>query len=48
MAGVASQFSDLGMSADMVNQFVPVILEHAQTAASEQAMQLLQGAFTAL
>jgi hypothetical protein len=48
MAGVASQFSDLGMSADMVNQFVPVILEHAQTAGSEQAMQLLQGAFTAL
>ena len=48
MAGIASTFSDLGMSPDMVNQFVPVILEHAQTAGSEQAMQLLQTAFTAL
>ena len=48
MAGIASQFSDLGMSPDMVSQFVPVILDYAQTAGSEQAMQLLQGAFTAL
>jgi hypothetical protein len=48
MAGVASTFSDLGMSPEMVNQFVPVILEYAQSAGSEQAMQLLKGAFTAL
>ena len=48
VAGVASAFSNLGMSPDMVNQFVPVILEYAQSAGSEQAMQLLQGAFTAL
>jgi hypothetical protein len=48
IAGVASSFSELGMSPDMVNQFVPVILEYAQSAGSEQAMQLLQGAFTAL
>ena len=48
MAGIASSFSDLGMSPDMVSQFVPVILDYAQTAGSEQAMQLLQGAFTAL
>jgi hypothetical protein len=47
IAGVASTFSDLGMSTDMVNQFVPVVLEYAQTAGSEQAMQLLQGALTA-
>ena len=47
VAGVASSFSDLGMSPDMVSQFVPVILEHAQSAGSEQAMQLLKGAFTA-
>ena len=48
MAGMASSFSDLGMSPDMVSQFVPVILDYAQTAGSDQAMQLLQGAFTAL
>lgn len=48
MAGVASTFSDLGLSPDMVTQFVPVILEYAQTAGSEQAMKLLQGALTGL
>ncbi len=48
MAGVASTFSDLGLSPDMVTQFVPVILEYAQTTGSEQAMQLLQGALTGL
>ena len=47
MAGVASSFSDLGMSPDMASQFVPVILEYAQSAGSEQVMQLLKGAFTA-
>ena len=36
IAGVASTFSDLGMSTDMVNQFVPVVLEYAQTAGSER------------
>ena len=48
LTGVASSFTDLGMSPDMVNEFVPVILEYTQSAGGEQAMQLLQGAFTAL
>ena len=48
MAGVTSAFSDLGMSPEMVNEFVPVILEYAQTTGSEQAMKLLQGALTGL
>lgn len=48
MAGVASSFSDLGMSPDMVNEFVPVILDYAQSAGGEQTMQLLKGAFSAL
>ena len=48
LAGVAGSFSDLGMSPDMVNQFVPVILDYAQSAGGGQTMQLLQGAFTAL
>jgi hypothetical protein len=47
-AGVASSFSDLGMSPDMVNEFVPVILDYAESAGSDQAMQLLQSAFSAL
>lgn len=48
LTGVASSFADLGMSPDMVNEFVPVILEYTQSAGGEQAMQLLKGAFTAL
>jgi hypothetical protein len=48
VAGVTSAFSDLGMSPTMVNEFVPVILEYTQSAGSEQAMQLLKGAFSAL
>lgn len=48
VAGVASAFSDLGMSPDMVNEFVPVILDYAQSAGSEQVMQILQGALTGL
>ena len=47
-AGVASTFSDLGMSPNMVNEFVPVILDYAESAGSDQAMQLLQSAFSAL
>jgi len=47
-AGVASSFSDLGMSPNMVNEFVPVILDYAESAGSDQAMQLLQSAFSAL
>ena len=48
MAGVADAFSSLGMSPDMVNKFVPEILKYAQSAGNEQAMELLQTAFTAL
>lgn len=48
MADIASSFSDLGMSPDMVSQFVPQILEYAKTNGSEQAMKLLQGALTGL
>jgi len=47
-AGLASSFSDLGMSPDMVSQFVPKILEYAQTNGSEQALQLLQGALSGI
>lgn len=47
-AQLASSFSDLGMSTDMVGQFVPVILDYAKTNGSEQALQLLQGALTGL
>jgi hypothetical protein len=36
------------MSPTMVNEFMPVILEYTQSAGSEQAMQLLKGALSAL
>lgn len=48
VAGVADAFNGLGMSPDMVNEFVPVILEYTESAGSDQAMQLLKSAFTAL
>jgi hypothetical protein len=48
VAGVADAFSGLGMSPNMVNEFVPVILEYTQSAGSEQAVQLLKGALSAL
>ena len=48
VAGIASSFSDLGMSPDMVSQFVPVILDYAKTNGSEQALQLLQGALSGI
>ena len=47
IAGVTSAFSDLGLSPDMVQQFVPVVLDYAQSTGGSQIMQLLQGAFTA-
>jgi len=48
VADVASSFSDLGMSPDMVSQFVPAILDYAKTNGSEQALSLLQGALSGL
>ena len=42
--GLADSFSKLGLSSDMANQFVPIILDFVQTEGGEQAMTLLKSA----
>ena len=42
MAGLADSFSKLGLSPDMVSQFVPVILDFVQSEGGQQAMTLLK------
>ena len=44
MTGLADSFSKLGLSPDMVNQFVPVILDYVQSEGGQQAMTLLKSA----
>ena len=44
MTGLADSFSKLGLSPDMVNQFVPVILDFVQSEGGQQAMTLLKNA----
>ena len=44
MTGMADSFSKLGLSPDMVNQFVPVILDFVQSEGGQQAMTLLKNA----
>lgn len=41
LAGLASSFSQLGLSPDMVNQFVPVILNYVKTNGGETVSNLL-------
>ena len=44
MANLADSFSKLGLAPDMVNQFVPVILDFVQSEGGQQAMTLLKNA----
>jgi len=44
MTGLADSFSKLGLSPDMVNQFVPVVLDFVQSEGGQQAMTLLKNA----
>jgi hypothetical protein len=44
MANLADSFSKLGLAPDMVNQFVPVILDFVQSEGGQQAMTLLKSA----
>jgi hypothetical protein len=44
MAGLASSFSSLGLSSDMVGKFVPVILEYAKSKGGDGVSSILQGA----
>ncbi len=45
MAAVASQFSSLGLSADMVQKFTPVILDYVKGTGGSDVMGLLSGLF---
>jgi hypothetical protein len=44
MTALADSFSKLGLSPDMVNQFVPVILDFVQSEGGQQVMALLKNA----
>ena len=44
MANLADSFGKLGLAPDMVNQFVPVILDFVQSEGGQQAMTLLKSA----
>ncbi len=43
LAGLAASFETLGMSQDLISEFVPVVLEYVETNGSRHAMELLQG-----
>jgi hypothetical protein len=45
MAGLASSFESLGLNADMVSKFVPIVSDYVGKMSGDQAMQLLQGLF---
>ena len=45
MAGLAASFESLGLNADMVNKFVPIVYDYVGKMSGDQAMQLLQGLF---
>lgn len=44
LAGLASSFGDLGLSADMIQKFIPSILEYVNGSGGADVMSLLQGA----
>jgi hypothetical protein len=44
MTALADSFGKLGLSPDMVNQFVPVILDFVQSEGGQQAMELVKNA----
>jgi hypothetical protein len=44
MAGLKSSFGKLGLSGDMVGEFVPIILDYVKKKGGERVMNLLKGA----
>jgi len=45
LTAVTNQFSQLGLDQDMVSQFIPIILNYANTKGGETVMNLLKGAW---
>ena len=44
MTGLADSFSKLGLAPDMVNQFVPIVMDFVQSEGGQQAMTILKNA----
>ena len=44
MGDLAGQFGKLGLSPGSIKEFIPVILEYAQSEGGTQVMNLLKGA----
>jgi hypothetical protein len=45
LAGLASSFESLGLNADMVSKFVPIVSDYVGSVSGDQAMALLKGLF---
>ena len=45
LASLASSFESLGLDADMVQKFVPIVTDYIGNVSGEQAMGILQGLF---
>ncbi len=45
MAAIASQFSSLGLNADMIQKFAPIILDYVKGTGGSDVMNLLSGLF---
>ena len=45
LAGLASSFDSLGLNADMVSKFMPIVSDYVGSASGDQAMALLKGLF---
>jgi hypothetical protein len=44
MAGLTSSFEKLGLSSNMVDKFIPIILDYVKKSGGESVMNLLKGA----
>ena len=45
LASLGSAFGALGLNADMIQQFIPVILEYVKGSGGEDVMKLLEGSY---
>jgi hypothetical protein len=46
LANLASAFDGLGMDSDMINQFMPIILDYLQSAGGDAVMSMMKGALS--
>jgi hypothetical protein len=43
LATLASSFTELGLSADMISQFTPIVLDYLQKAGGSSVMEIMKG-----